>query len=128
MKKIVNGGESSLTPPSRKQRGMDEVFEPRVTTEALRQMDHADWLESFSKVMRLQTGVEMTPMRAGVISRLNLASQYIRLVKIDVLNALKQIEQQQKLLIKADKKIKDQESEIDSLRLDQTLDQHEESR
>ena len=82
--KKVNGIIKAPSSPERPQgsertqKGMDEVFMPRVSTETLIKLDHADWLENFAKVMRMQTGIEMTPMRAGVISRCNLAAEYIR--------------------------------------------------
>jgi hypothetical protein len=86
---MVNG-EGQM--PPRAQRGMHRVETPRVSTEALRKLDHADWLENFARVMQLQTGIEMTPMRQGVIGRLNLAAEYIRLLQVDVKKLRKQAE------------------------------------
>jgi hypothetical protein len=80
MKKIVSGNGNGLV--QRPQHGVDEVFRPHVSTDVLIKMDHVEWLENFAKVMQLKTGVEMTPMRAGVISRLNLAAEYIRYLKV----------------------------------------------
>jgi hypothetical protein len=76
-------GQPPGTLQGRKQVGVDQVFMPRVSPEVLRAMDHAEWLESFAKVMQMQTGVEMTPMRAGVISRCNLAAEFIRMLKVE---------------------------------------------
>lgn len=65
----------------RQQKGMANVFKPHVSDDALRKMDHPEWLEQFAKVMQMQTGVEMTPMRAGVINRCEMAAQYIKLLE-----------------------------------------------
>lgn len=70
----ANGG-------ARQQKGLYEVFKPHVSDDVLRKMDHSDWLEQFAKVMQMQTGVEMTPMRAGVINRCEMAAQYIKLLE-----------------------------------------------
>lgn len=68
----------------RKQKGMARIAQPRMPEDALRRMDHTDWLETFGKVMQMETGVAMTPMRAGVINRLNLAAEYLRLLQVDI--------------------------------------------
>ena len=67
-----------------KQRGMEQILEVRVSTDTLRKLDHPEWLENFAKIMQMQTGVEMTPMRMGIISRARLAADYIRLLRADV--------------------------------------------
>jgi hypothetical protein len=87
MKKIVSGNGKVLNGDGlvqRPQHGVDQVFTPHVSTEVLIKMDHVEWLQNFAKVMQLQTGVEMTPMRAGVISRCNLAAEYIQYLKVEV--------------------------------------------
>jgi hypothetical protein len=78
---IINGQPGQLAQQPR-QRGMDDVSAVRVSQEVLLKLDHVEWLENFAKVMRMQTGVEMTPMRQGVISRVNLAAEYIRYLKV----------------------------------------------
>jgi hypothetical protein len=86
VKKIVRVPLSPSQPTNgeaRPQKGIDEVFQPRISTEALRALNHMEWLRDFAKMMQLKTGVEMTPMRAGVISRLNLAAEYIALLRHD---------------------------------------------
>ena len=65
----------------RAQRGMERLELPRVTVETLRKLNHAEWLDNFARVMQLKTGVEMTPTRQGVIGRLGLAAEYIRLME-----------------------------------------------
>jgi hypothetical protein len=93
-----SGFPTADNPAGRKQHGVDEVFQPRISTDALRRLDHADWLENFAKVMQLQTGVEMTPMRAGVVSRCRFAAEYIRLIKVEHTNAMNHIVQQKRLI------------------------------
>ena len=62
---------------------VNQTFKPAMSSEALRKMDHVDWLENFAHMMQMQTGVRMTPMRQGVISRLQLAAQFVTLLKAD---------------------------------------------
>jgi len=59
-----------------------EQFRPRdLTDEQLVAMDHAEWVESFAKIMAIPTKVEMTPRRLGVITRLQWAARFIRLLQ-----------------------------------------------
>lgn len=68
----------------RKQKGMYQILEARMGEDMLRKLDHPEWLENFAKVMQMQTGVEMTPMRTGVINRARLAAEYILLLRADI--------------------------------------------
>ena len=68
---------------------MAQVYKPRPLPEAqLRKMNHAEWLEMFSQILGLQTGVEMTAKREGTITRLYWASAYVKLLE-DEIAALK---------------------------------------
>ena len=60
---------------------------PRISTEALKKLNHAEWLDNFARVMQLKTGVEMTATRQGVIGRLGLAAEYIRLLEHELRKA-----------------------------------------
>ena len=65
-----------------------------VPEEALRRMNHAEWLGQFSVV--LDTPVQgrptpMTPFRMGAITRLKLAARYIALLEADVVALQKRI-------------------------------------
>jgi hypothetical protein len=68
----------------RSQRGFERLELPRVSVETLKKLNHAEWLDNFARVMQLKTGVEMTPTRQGVIGRLGLAAEYIRLLEHEV--------------------------------------------
>ena len=57
-------------------------FRPRdLGDDKLKGMNHAEWLEDFSKILALQTGVQMTPKREGTITRLHWASLYVKLLE-----------------------------------------------
>jgi hypothetical protein len=83
MRKTIMVNGTSLS-PGRAQRGVANVPKPHVSTEALRRMDHPEWLENFAKLMQLETGVEMTPLRMGIINRSLMAAEYIRLLRHDI--------------------------------------------
>lgn len=58
------------------------AFKPRDLDDAkLRGMNHAEWLEDFSKILALHTGVAMTPKREGTITRLHWAADYVKLLE-----------------------------------------------
>jgi len=52
--------------------------------EQLRKMNHAEWLEMFSQILGLKTGVEMTAKREGTITRLYWASAYVKLLEDEI--------------------------------------------
>jgi hypothetical protein len=57
-------------------------FAPRdLDDDKLKGLNHAEWLEDFSKILALQTGVQMSPKREGTITRLHWASLYVRLLE-----------------------------------------------
>ena len=57
-------------------------FRPRdLDEDKLKGLNHAEWLEDFSKILALQTGVTMTPKREGTITRLHWASLYVKLLE-----------------------------------------------
>jgi hypothetical protein len=68
---------------------MERLELPRVSVETLRRLNHAEWLDNFARVMQLKTSVEMTPTRQGVIGRLGLAAEYIRLLEHELRKAEK---------------------------------------
>jgi hypothetical protein len=49
----------------------------------LRKLNHAEWLGQFAIILELQTETRrpMTPFRAGAISRLRMAAEYIDLLQ-----------------------------------------------
>jgi hypothetical protein len=60
-------------------------FQPRsLDGEKLRGLNHAEWLEDFSQILALQTGVQMTPKREGTITRLHWAADYVKLLEQQV--------------------------------------------
>jgi hypothetical protein len=73
----------------RAQRGFERLELPRVSVETLKKLNHAEWLDNFARVMTLKTRVEMTPTRQGVIGRLGLAAEYIRLMEHELRKAEK---------------------------------------
>lgn len=57
---------------------------PKMPDDVLRKMNHSEWLQQFATVLNMKhPGREqpMTPFRAGAISRLHLARQYIELLE-----------------------------------------------
>jgi hypothetical protein len=73
---------------------MERLELPRVSVETLKKLNHAEWLDNFARVMTLKTRVEMTPTRQGVIGRLGLAAEYIRLME----HELRKLEKANELL------------------------------
>jgi len=65
--------------------GEDETIRvPKMPDDVLRKMNHSEWLMQFAAVLNMKhPGREqpMTPFRAGAISRLALARQYIELLE-----------------------------------------------
>jgi len=60
-------------------------FRPRkLTPHQLAQLNHADWLETFARVVGLPTRVEMTPRRLGTMTRLQWAADYIKLLETTI--------------------------------------------
>jgi hypothetical protein len=58
------------------------AFKPRsLDVEKLRGMNHGEWLEDFSRILALHTGVAMTPKREGTITRLHWAADYVKLLE-----------------------------------------------
>ena len=54
---------------------LNPAFRPRDLDDAkLKGLNHGEWLEDFSRILALQTGVQMTPKREGTITRLHWAS------------------------------------------------------
>lgn len=71
-------GISPILMPGSKGMGRRRAFVPsNPTTDTLKKTEHAKWLEEFSVILSLDTGVEMTPFRQGQITRLHWASLYI---------------------------------------------------
>ena len=55
----------------------------------LRQMNHAQWLAQFSEILKVsprdgRDAIPMTPFRAGAISRLKMAADFIGLLQADL--------------------------------------------
>ena len=72
-------GLSPILMPGRNGAGRRRAFIPSdPTTDMLKKTEHAKWLEEFSVILSLDTGVEMTPFRQGQITRLHWASLYIQ--------------------------------------------------
>jgi len=62
-----------------------QAYKPRQLPEAqLRKMNHAEWLEMFSQILGLKTGVQMTAKREGTITRLYWASTYVKLLEDEI--------------------------------------------
>lgn len=63
--------------------------EAKIDDDILRRMNHVEWLNDFAKVLGMQRpgGPPQTPMRQGAIARLQLAAQYIELLKKDLWQA-----------------------------------------
>lgn len=61
------------------------VAVPKMPDDVLRKMNHAEWLQQFASVLNMKhpgrTEQPMTPFRAGAISRMLLARQYILLLE-----------------------------------------------
>jgi hypothetical protein len=57
--------------------------------DAVRRMDHRHWLVTFAQTLEIspKNGVPMTPFRAGCISRLRMAAEYIDLLRKDLTDA-----------------------------------------
>ena len=64
---------------------LNPAFRPRDLDDAkLKGLNHGEWLEDFSRILALQTGVQMTPKREGTITRLHWASLYVKLLEQQV--------------------------------------------
>ena len=64
---------------------LNPAFRPRdLDSDKLKGLNHAEWLEDFSKILALQTGVQMTAKREGTITRLHWASLYVKLLEQQV--------------------------------------------
>lgn len=107
--------------PPRTQRGFAPLDHVPMPEDALRKLDHPEWLEDFAKVMQLNTGVEITPMRAGVISRCRMAADYIKLLRYDISKLKKELARTATALDRAMTVLEDNN-------LDRVLDQHDEGR
>lgn len=72
------------------------AYKPRSLPEAqLRKMNHAEWLEMFSQILGLQTGVQMTAKREGTITRLYWASAYVKLLEDEIASLKLQLKEAQ---------------------------------
>lgn len=73
-----------------------QAYKPRPLPEAqLRKMNHAEWLEMFSQILGLKTGVEMTAKREGTITRLYWASTYVKLLEDEIASLKLQLKEAQ---------------------------------
>jgi len=84
---ILNGGNPLLK----------RQFTPRdIDDLQLARLNHAEWLEEFSQILGLTTGVKMTPKREGTITRLHWASKYVKLLE----KTVKRLEEERRAAVK----------------------------
>ena len=106
----------------------------------LRQMNHAQWLAQFSEVLKVsprdgRDAIPMTPFRAGAISRLKMAADYIGLLQADLVKlseALTASEHDLTLTRKANallsEQIREHQKVEEAFALDKDLDHFQEDR
>lgn len=71
-----------LDPESGRSDAPDFPHKPgNLSEKSLCALNHAEWLRDFSKVLALNTGVQMSPGRQGIITRLYWAHQYVKLMQ-----------------------------------------------
>lgn len=74
-------------------------FTPRDLDLAnLSKLNHVEWLEDFSKVLGLSTGVQMTPKREGIITRLHWAALWVKHLEKTLKQADEKVTQLEKKL------------------------------
>jgi len=74
-------------------------FTPRDLDLAnLSKLNHVEWLEDFSKVLGLSTGVQMTPKREGIITRLHWAALWVKHLEKTVKQASEKVTELEKKL------------------------------
>jgi len=71
---------------------------PDLPADKLAKLNHAEWLEDFSKILALSTGVQMTAKRQGMITRLHWASLYVKALQHDLTMALALLEKTEREL------------------------------
>ena len=81
-------GEHKLPKIPKKPNG-ETIAVPGVPEEVLRGMNHREWLAQFSEVLKVsprdgRDAIPMTPFRAGAISRLKMAAEFIGLLQADI--------------------------------------------